>query len=182
MATKPGQNRKIEKAQTSPPAVPEPLSSEERSLESPVWPPEAGERRELSLTAVETRLPIHSDRDIVVARMRGRELATKMGFGTTDLTLIATSISELARNIILYAKQGEIVLRVISDSARHGIEVTARDEGPGIVNPEQATQNGYSTSRGLGMGLPGVRRLMDEFAIVSEIGRGTTVTAKKWKY
>lgn len=181
MATKPGQNRKIKKAQTSPPAAPDPLSSEEISLESPVWPPEAGEWRELSPTTVETRLPIDSDRDIVTARLKGRELAAELGFSSIDLTLIATAISELARNIVLYAKRGEIILKVVDDATRRGIEVMARDEGPGILNLEQAVQEGYSTSRGLGMGLPGVRRLMDEFQITSQMGRGTTVTIKKWK-
>lgn len=161
--------------------MPVPLPSEERNEASPVRPSEAGDGKGPSGTVVETRLPIHSDRDIVAARQRGRELAQRLGFGATDLTLIATSISELARNIILYAKQGEIILRTVHDSARRGIEVVARDEGPGIIDVEQATQDGFSTSRGLGMGLPGVRRLMDEFDIVSQVGRGTTVAVKKWK-
>lgn len=117
----------------------------------------------------------------MTARQKGRELAKQLGFVSTDLALIATSISELARNIVLYAKNGEIVLHVIEDGFRSGIAVSARDEGPGIIDVEQALSQGYSTSGSLGLGLPGVRRLMDEFDIVSQPGRGTTVTVKKWR-
>lgn len=129
----------------------------------------------------EARVRVSSDADIVAARQNGRALAAQVGFPATDLTLIATAISELARNIVLYAKRGEIVLRVIGDGHRRGIIVMARDEGPGIPDVPQAMQSGYSTSGSLGLGLPGVRRLMDEFDIVSEVGKGTTVTVKKWK-
>ncbi len=129
----------------------------------------------------EIRVAIASDIDIVAARTKGRELATSLGFAATDLTLIATAISELARNILLHAKQGEVALAIISNGSRRGIEIAARDQGPGMLNVEQAIQEGYSTSRGLGMGLPGVRRLMDEFHITSHIGHGTAVTARKWK-
>jgi anti-sigma regulatory factor (Ser/Thr protein kinase) len=128
----------------------------------------------------EIRVRIDSDLDIVAARQKGRELATGLGFGPTDSTLIATAISELARNIVLYAEGGEIILQS-QDSDPAGIFVVAFDEGPGIPDPVRAIHDGYSTSGSLGLGLPGVRRLMDEFDIVSEIGRGTTVTAKKWK-
>ena len=123
---------------------------------------------------------IDSDLDIVVARQKGRELANGLGFGSTDSALIATAISELARNIVLYARGGEIILKS-QDSDPSGILVVALDKGPGIADLVQALHDGYSTSGSLGLGLPGVRRLMDEFEIVSEIGRGTTVTAKKWK-
>ncbi len=98
-----------------------------------------------------------------------------------DLTLISTAISELARNIVLYAKRGEILLGHMHDGEKRGISVVARDEGPGIPNVERALQDGYSTSGGLGLGLPGTRRLVDELEVVSEVGRGTTVTLKKWK-
>lgn len=131
--------------------------------------------------ADEASVPISSDADIVAARQKGRALAAQMGFGSTDLTLIATAISELARNIVLYARRGEIVLKPAEDGQRRGISVMARDEGPGITDIPQALQSGYSTSGSLGLGLPGVRRLMDEFEIVSEVGKGTTVTVKKWK-
>lgn len=128
-----------------------------------------------------TSIRVRSDADIGIARQRARALATELGFPATDLTLIVTAISELARNIILYARQGEIVLRVVEDGYRRGIVLMARDEGPGIPNITQAMRNGYSTSGGLGLGLPGVRRVMDEFDIVSEVGKGTTITVKKWK-
>jgi serine/threonine-protein kinase RsbT len=128
----------------------------------------------------EIHVRIDSDLDIVVARQKGRELANGVGFGSTDLALIATAISELARNIVLYAQGGEIIL-TFQESDRPGILVVAFDEGPGIPDVAQALHDGYSTSGSLGLGLPGVRRLMDEFEIVSDVGRGTTVTAKKWK-
>lgn len=133
------------------------------------------------LTEREIRVPIRSEKGIVEARQKGREVATKMGFAFTDLALIATAISELARNVLSYAQQGEILIRPVERSSRPGIVVVARDEGPGIDNVDQAMQVGYSTSGGLGLGLPGVKRLMDEFEITSERGRGTTVTIKKWK-
>ena len=129
----------------------------------------------------ETSIPVRSDADVVLARQKGRELAAALGFGPTDLTLIATAISELTRNIVVYAKRGQIVLKGIERDGKLGIVVVARDDGPGIRNVAQALQSGFSTSGGLGLGLPGVRRLTDEFDIVSEVGRGTTVTVKKWK-
>lgn len=129
----------------------------------------------------ETRVPIRSDRDILTAREKGRALATEMGFTSTSLTMVATAISELARNIILYARRGEIVLGRIEENGRQGVAVQARDDGPGIPDIGLAMQSGYSTSGSLGLGLPGVRRLMDEFEILSEVGKGTSVTAKKWR-
>ncbi|HXM94464.1 MAG TPA: anti-sigma regulatory factor [Candidatus Dormibacteraeota bacterium] len=126
-------------------------------------------------------MAINSDQDIVAARQRGRALAGELGFSTTDSTLIATAISELARNIVSYARKGEITLKTIHGSSRHGILVVASDDGPGIPDVLQAMRDGFSTSGSLGLGLPGVRRLMDEFQITSQPGRGTTVTVKKWK-
>jgi serine/threonine-protein kinase RsbT len=126
-------------------------------------------------------VPVNADIDIVTARQKGRELARELGFTSTDLALIATAISELARNIILYANAGQIVLAVSENGTKRGIKVVARDDGPGIPDVERALEEGFSTSRSLGLGLSGVRRLMDEFDIVSEVGRGTTVTVKKWK-
>jgi serine/threonine-protein kinase RsbT len=117
----------------------------------------------------------------VAARQKGRSLAAALGFSSGDATLIATAISELARNIITYAKSGEIRLAVINGSARQGIQLIAYDQGPGIPDVQQALRDGFSTSGSLGLGLPGVMRLVDEFEIVSEENRGTTVTAKKWK-
>jgi len=130
----------------------------------------------------EIQVPINSDQDIVAARQKGRSLAVALGFSSGDATLIATAISELARNIITYAKSGEIRLTVINGSARQGIRLVAHDQGPGIADVKQALRDGFSTSGSLGLGLPGVMRLVDEFEIVSEENRGTTVTAKKWKH
>lgn len=128
----------------------------------------------------ETRIAIASDLDIIRARQTGRTEAAKLGFSSTDLTLIATAISELARNIVMYAKEGEIVVRIVRAGEKQGIVVIARDNGPGIADTRQTLQEGFSTSRSLGLGLPGVRRLMDEFEIESQIGQGTVVIAKKW--
>ncbi len=133
--------------------------------------------------AEEIRVQIFSDADIVKARLKGRELASQLGFQGTDPTLVAAAISELARNIVLYARRGEIVLKVVerSNGSSRGILVVARDDGPGIRNIEQVMQVGYSTSGSLGLGLPGAKRLMDDFHIESKPGRGTTVTMTKWK-
>ena len=125
-------------------------------------------------------MTINSDQDIVTARQKGRALAADLGFSATDSTLIATAISELARNIVSYARKGEITLRAIHGSSRHGILMVASDDGPGIPDVLQAMRDGFSTSGSLGLGLPGVRRLMDEFQITSQPGCGTTVTVKKW--
>jgi serine/threonine-protein kinase RsbT len=129
----------------------------------------------------EVRVAIQREADIVLARQAGRQLAASLGFSMTDQTLIATAISEVARNIVVYAQQGEIVLMRADDGLRIGIQVTAIDEGPGIDNKDLAMRDGYSTKNSLGLGLPGARRLMDDFALDSEVGRGTTVTMKKWK-
>jgi serine/threonine-protein kinase RsbT len=130
----------------------------------------------------EIHVAINSDQDIVVARQKGRSLAIALGFSSGDATLIATAISELARNIITYARSGEVRLTVIRNSARPGIQLVAHDTGPGIPDIPQALRDGFSTSGSLGLGLPGVKRLVDEFEIVSEVNRGTTVTATKWKH
>jgi serine/threonine-protein kinase RsbT len=131
-------------------------------------------------TADETQLRIGSENDILSARHHGRELAARSGFSGSDLTVVATAISELARNILEYAGNGEIVLRVVEQGSRRGIVVVASDRGPGIPDVALAMQDGYSTGNSLGLGLPGARRLMDEFEIVSEPEKGTTVTMKKW--
>jgi serine/threonine-protein kinase RsbT len=128
----------------------------------------------------EARIPIASDSDIVSARQTARELASRLGFSTPDLTIIATAVSELARNIVRFADAGEVVIEIVSEP-RNGVRVVARDAGPGIADVEKAMEDGFSTYNGLGLGLPGVRRLVDEFAIDSEPGRGTTVTMSKWQ-
>ncbi|HKN92823.1 MAG TPA: anti-sigma regulatory factor [Thermoleophilaceae bacterium] len=128
----------------------------------------------------EVRVTVSSDADVVAAREKGRELSAQLGFSSIDLTLIVTAISEVARNILLYAREGEIVLRLDNSDGQHGIVVVARDDGPGIPDLDLAMRDSYSTGNGLGLGLPGARRLMDEFEIKSEISKGTTIIMKKW--
>ena len=128
----------------------------------------------------ERRITIRSDDDVVAARREARELAASLGFEPTDLTLLATAISEVARNITAYAGEGEIVVSVRNSGERLGIRVVARDTGPGIDDVDLALRDGYSTGDGLGLGLPGARRLVDEFDIDTEPGRGTVVTMVKW--
>ena len=125
-------------------------------------------------------MPVISSEDVVVARSAGREVAKELAFSMSEATLVATAISELARNIVTYAGHGEIRISLVTNGTRRGINVVARDEGPGIADIDLAMRQGYSTSGGLGIGLPGVRRIMDEFAIASDVG-GTTVTITKWK-
>jgi serine/threonine-protein kinase RsbT len=129
----------------------------------------------------EVVVPIRADVDVVVARQKIRGLVSDLRFSGGELTLIATAISEVARNIVSYAGNGEIVMRVIPRGQRRGITVVARDRGPGIADIERAMKDGFSTSRGLGLGLPGSKRLMDEFELVSEVGKGTEITMTKWE-
>ncbi len=122
--------------------------------------------------------------DIVVARQLARETARKLGFGLVDQSRIATAVSELTRNVIRYAtdSRGECRIRRLLDPARGiGIEIVVADAGPGIADLELVLRDGYSSSRGLGLGLPGTRRLMDELTIVSAPDQGTTVTIRKWR-
>jgi serine/threonine-protein kinase RsbT len=135
----------------------------------------------VSVSRMEIRVTISSDQDIVLARQKGRSLALELGFSSGDATLIATAISELARNIVSYARTGQIVLKDVQGSSRVGIAVAATDDGPGIPDVAQALRDGFSTSGSLGLGLPGVKRLMDEFEIVSKPGQGTRVGVKKWR-
>jgi serine/threonine-protein kinase RsbT len=128
----------------------------------------------------EVRVRIQSSADIVTARQEGRTMAATLGFTPTTLTIIATAISEVARNIVEYAKEGEIAITAVGNGTVKGLQIVARDQGPGIVDLETAMRDGYSTSKSLGMGLPGAKRLMDEFEITSSIGEGTTITMKKW--
>lgn len=129
----------------------------------------------------ERRIPITSDADIVTARQAVREMARQLHFTTGDLTLVATAVSEVARNIVSYAKRGEILISIVEQAGRRGVRVVARDQGPGIADVGLALTDGYSTGRSLGLGLPGARRLMDEFAIESQVGKGTTVSMIKWE-
>jgi serine/threonine-protein kinase RsbT len=127
------------------------------------------------------RHPIATDADIVVARRTGRRMAKAAGFPTAELTTIATAISEVARNITDYAGQGEITITVLETGDQRGIEITAADHGPGIADVDRALQDGYSTSRSMGLGLPGVRRLMDEVVVDSTVGVGTTIIMRKYR-
>lgn len=131
--------------------------------------------------AAETQIRIASDKDVVTARQQGRAVAVQAGFSVSEATLIATAISELARNIVSYADQGSVTLRPVHGvNGTVGLTIIASDTGPGIIDVAQALRDGYSSSGGLGLGLPGVRRLMDEFDISSRPGVGTTVTVTKW--
>lgn len=128
----------------------------------------------------EACVPIKSDADIVAARAQGRQLADALGFASTDATVVATAISEVARNIVQYAHHGEIRFRTAHREGRSGIVIVATDEGPGIQDIALVLQPGYSTANSLGLGLPGAKRLMDEFEIASQPGKGTTITMTKW--
>lgn len=129
----------------------------------------------------EVSLPIASDTDIVLARQEGRALAARAGVVATDLTLVATAISEIARNIVAHAHgDGQISMTIVEEAGRRGVMIVARDTGPGIDDIELALEDGFSTGAGLGLGLPGARRIMDDFAISSRPGRGTTVVMHKW--
>ena len=132
------------------------------------------------MTPNKTRVPVMSGDDILMARQKGRALAMELGFEGADLTCIAAAISEVSRNIVEYAQRGEIILQPLNNGAKRGLCVVACDQGPGMANVTQAMQYGYSSRKGLGVGLPGAKLLMDEFQIVSKVGRGTTVTMKKW--
>jgi serine/threonine-protein kinase RsbT len=126
-------------------------------------------------------MPIRSESDIVATRRMVRAVVQELGFGITDVTRIVTATSELARNIVLYAGSGSIRWRELVKSGSVGVELTLEDTGPGIASIEEAMQAGYTTSGGLGLGLPGTQRLMDEFEIASEVGKGTRITVRKWR-
>jgi RNA polymerase sigma factor (sigma-70 family) len=139
------------------------------------------DRRRTAAVAGEIRIPIQTDADVVTARKQGRELAAQAGFSATELTIIATAISEIARNIVMFAERGEVLVSLVGENSRQGVTVVARDAGPGIPDLKQALRDGYSGYGGMGLGLPGSRRLMDEFEITSEADKGTTITMTKWR-
>ncbi len=130
--------------------------------------------------AADACVRIEQEADIVLARQKGRELAAASGLSRTDQTLVATAISEVARNIVVYARRGEVLLSRLEERGRRGVLVVARDDGPGIPDPDLAMRDGFSSGNSLGMGLPGAKRLMDDFELSSTVGKGTTVTMKKW--
>lgn len=125
-------------------------------------------------------IKIRKELDIVGARQIGRDMTKEMGFGIVDQARIITAISELARNIYLYTERGDICCEAITNFGKHGIKLTSRDNGPGIEDISKVMQDGYSTSNGLGAGLPGVKRLMDKFDIHSSAEKGTEIIAIKW--
>ena len=127
------------------------------------------------------RIPISTDEDMLPARAHGRALALELGFSSTDATLIATAISEIARNIVVHVGSGEITMTPIREAGRYGLVIVATDTGPGIKDLPAALEHGFASRDGLGLGLPGARRLMDEFEIRSQRGSGTTVTMTKWR-
>lgn len=128
----------------------------------------------------QSSVKIVTEWDIVAARQLGRNVSKDLGFGTVDQARITTAISELARNIYLYAGKGQIHIEKLDRSTTRGLLIIAKDEGPGIPDIRKVMEDGYSTSGGLGAGLPGVKRLMDEFSIDSNVGEGTEIKAIKW--
>ena len=125
-------------------------------------------------SSVRVRIPITSDADVAVAGEHGRRLASRLDFSPTDVTVIATAILEVARNVLTYARRGDLMLHLIQKRGRLGLAIVARDKGPGIADVTKALRDGR------GVGLASARRLMDEFRVRSEPGRGTTVTMRKW--
>jgi len=130
---------------------------------------------------LEDQVNVVSDDDVIAARQRGRSLAAEIGFSPTDQAMVAAIITELGRNLVDYAGGGELLFHAIGDVGRRGIAVVARDHGPGIVNIKEALQTSYSVAGGLGLGLRGVKGIVDSLDIVSVPGKGTTVTAHKWQ-
>jgi len=132
------------------------------------------------MVAGEVVVDIDNPDDIVAARKAGHQLALDLGFSLTDVTMIATAISEIARNITSYAGRGAVQVAVQDREGRKALVVRAEDQGPGIADIERAMEDGYSTGRGLGLGLPGARRLMDRLVVESALGRGTVIEMWKW--
>jgi serine/threonine-protein kinase RsbT len=137
--------------------------------------------RKILDTKAEITLSIKRDTDIVLACQKGRMLAAQMGLSGNDQVSVVIAVSEVARNILRYAEQGKIMLKPIEQDQKQGIEVVAQDQGPGIADINLVLQDGYSTGGGLGLGLSGAKRLMDEFEISTEVGKGTTITMRKWR-
>ncbi|NQS99219.1 MAG: anti-sigma regulatory factor [candidate division Zixibacteria bacterium] len=125
-------------------------------------------------------IPILEERDVVICRQACREWARRIGFNLVDQTRITTAASELARNIHEYAGAGEVIIQEVEDETRRGIKITFQDQGPGLDDVEEAMKEGYTSHKGMGMGLPGSKKLMDEFYIQSEPEKGTSVTIYKW--
>ncbi|MGZ8899388.1 MAG: ATP-binding protein [Limisphaerales bacterium] len=127
------------------------------------------------------KVAVTDETHIVVARQCAGRAAKRMGMGILDQTKIATATSELARNIVRYAKTGEVLIEEITDEIRSGLQITFRDNGPGIADIDKAMKDGFTTGGGMGFGLSGSKRLVNEFEILSQVGVGTTIIIKKWK-
>lgn len=123
---------------------------------------------------------IKDEKDIVSARQRAREAAKNMNFSITDQTRIITAVSELSRNIYVYASTGSVIIEDASSDTKRGIMITFEDEGPGIPDINKAMEEGFTTGKGMGLGLPGSKRLMDDFSITSQPDKGTKIIIKKW--
>ena len=134
----------------------------------------------MPIDSTEVVVQVERELDVVCARQKARELAAALGFSTTDQTLVATAISEVARNIVCYAGNGTVLLQAVEENGRRGLLIVADDRGPGIENMELAMRDGYSTGKSLGLGLPGAKRLVDSFELRSVPGAGTTITMRKW--
>ena len=137
------------------------------------------------MSETQINIEINEEKDIVLARQTARNQAQKIGFGSVDQSRITTAVSELARNVLRYATDGKgrvYIKELIVDGGPEGLEVIVQDDGPGIENPEKALEAGFSSGRGMGLGLPGTKRLMDEMILESLPGKGTTVTIRKWKH
>ncbi len=133
------------------------------------------------ITMTKDTMEIVREQDVVPFRNRVKELATKIGMSLVNQTKLITAASELVRNMLKYANGGKVILEIINKNGHTGIRLTFTDQGPGIADIQQAMQDGFSTGRSLGLGLPGTRRLVNEFAISSVVGKGTTVTVTHWK-
>lgn len=129
---------------------------------------------------LESCVQIKNEWDVVAVRQLGRKVAKELGFGTVDQARITTAISELARNIFLYAGHGEICIHKLHENGQLGLKIVSIDEGPGIEDIRKVMEDGFTTSGGLGAGLPGIKRLMDEFDIQSKVNTGTTIVIVKW--
>jgi serine/threonine-protein kinase RsbT len=134
----------------------------------------------MAITRTES-LPLRNEQDVVIARQAVRRLSQDLGFSIVDQTKLVTAASELARNAVVYGAGGIVEWEVVADGARSGLRLRFVDQGPGIDNVEQAMKDGWSSGTGLGLGLSGAKRLVNEFAIDSAPGRGTTVTIVRWK-
>lgn len=126
-------------------------------------------------------VPVNDEQDVIVARQEGRAMAQRLGFSPVDQARITTAISELARNIVVYGERGVVTITPLDEGGRRGIEIRFDDEGPGIPDIDQAMTQGYTSGKGLGAGLPGSQRLMDEFRIESAPGQGTHIAVRKWR-